>query len=232
MRVPLVHLGPHACPYLPGKVARDRAFLADSLSASAYEALMDAGFRRSGRVVYQPACAGCRSCRPIRTIVDRFDAEASKRFRRCLNRNADLAVNVGKLEATPEKFELYRRYQAERHGDRNHLDWPSFVDFLYDTPVDTLEFTYRRRETGELLAIGICDAGPRTLSSVYFIYVPDQPRRSLGVFGALAEIDYCRQAGLPYYYLGFHVEGCAAMAYKTDFRPHELLGTDGVWRRG
>ena len=78
--------------------------------------------------------------------------------------------------------------------------------------------------------MGICDAGPRTLSSVYFFYAPDRPRRSLGVLGALAELDFCRREGLPWYYLGFHVEGCGAMAYKTDFRPFELLGTDGVWR--
>ncbi len=226
----LVELGPHACPYLPGRVARDRAFLADEMSPQVYEQLMNCGFRRSGHVVYQPTCRSCRECRPVRCRVADFDVTAGKRFRRCLNRNADLTVTVGKLEPTPEKFDLYRHYQSQRHGERDHLNWPSFVDFLYDSPVETLEFCYRNGG-GELMAVGICDAGPRVLSSVYFYYCPNQPRRSLGIYGALAELNYCRQTSLAFYYLGFHVEGCDAMAYKTDFRPYELLGTDGVWRQ-
>jgi hypothetical protein len=30
--------------------------------------------------------------------------------------------------------------------------------------------------------------------------------------------------------MGYWVRDCAAMNYKSDFRPCELLGPDGVWR--
>ncbi|MEM1011537.1 MAG: arginyltransferase [Planctomycetota bacterium] len=227
--VPLVSLGSHPCPYLPGRVARDRAFLADAMPPEAYERLMDRGFRRSGNVIYQPSCRGCRSCRPVRVLVDEFSE--GRRFRRCGRRNADLHVTHGRLEPTPEKFDLYHRYQRVRHGERDHLDWPGFVDFLYDTPVKTVEFCYRDA-TGRLIGVGICDEGARSLSSVYFYYDPDEVKRSVGTFGVLAELAYCRERNLPHYYLGFWVEGCRAMAYKNDFKPYEVLDTDGIWRSG
>ena len=226
--LPTVRLGRHRCPYLPGREASDEAFLADKLPPGLYHELMNSSFRRSGKVLYRPMCAACRACRPVRVRAEDF--RPSKSLRRCLRRNADLDVSFGPLDATDEKFDLYRRYQRTRHGERDHLDWHSFVDFLYDSPVRTLEFSYRHEGTAELLAVGICDASRRSLSSVYFYFDPDHLRRGLGTLGVLREIEWCRANDVPHYYLGFWVEGCAAMAYKLNFRPSQILGTDGVWR--
>jgi arginine-tRNA-protein transferase len=227
VRVPLTQLGSHPCPYLPGREASDRAFLADSMPPELYHGFMDRGFRRSGKVIYQPACRGCRSCTPVRVRVADFTPTRS--LRRCRNRNVDLRITEGPLVPDEEKFELYRRYQQDRHGETGHLDWQSFVDFLYDSPVDTREFAYRD-PAGRLLAVGICDLCKLSLSSVYFFYDPALPRRSLGTFGVLHELEVCRGLGIPFYYLGFWVDGCRAMAYKTTFEPYETLGGDGVWR--
>jgi arginine-tRNA-protein transferase len=227
VRVPLTQLSPHPCAYLPRRHASDRAFLADVMPPELYHAFMDRGFRRSGKVIYQPTCRGCRACVPVRVRVEDF--VPSRSMRRCLRRNGDLVVSEGPLVPDDEKFELYCRYQRARHGDAGHLDWASFVDFLYDSPVNTREFTYRD-VSGRLLAVGICDVCDQSLSSVYFYYAPEQRRRGLGTFGVLTEIDVCRRGGIPHYYLGFWVDGCAAMAYKITFGPNELLGGDGVWR--
>lgn len=227
LRIPLTQLGGHACPYLPGREATDRAFLADALPPRLYHGLMDRGFRRSGKVVYQPTCRGCRACVPVRVRAGDFIPTRS--LRRCRRRNADLVISETPLTPDEEKFDLYCRYQTQRHGDTGHLDWHSFVDFLYDSPVNTREFTYRDA-AGRLVAVGICDVWEESLSSVYFFYDPSEMRRGLGTFGVLHEIETCRRKGIPYYYLGFWVDGCGAMSYKTNFRPYETLGTDGVWR--
>lgn len=238
VRVSLVTLPEHPCPYIPGRAARSRAFMASSIAPPVYHALMDAAFRRSGRLVYQPVCAGCRACVPIRVPVATF--EASKSQRRAVRRNVDLNVAVAAPEATQEKFELYRRYQRDWHGksgddlegDDEEGSWASFVSFLYDSPVDTVEFTYRDA-AGKLLGVGICDvAAGQSLSSVYFYHEPAESKRGLGTFSAVYEIESARSMGVPYYYLGYWIAGCGAMAYKANFRPYELLGTDGVWRIG
>ena len=59
------------------------------------------------------------------------------------------------------------------------------------------------------------------LSAIYFFYDPLERQRSLGTYNVLCVIDEARRRGLPYAYLGYYVEGCAAMAYKTRFVPND-----------
>lgn len=220
----------HECSYLPGRRSVSRAFMAGSMPGEVYQRFMDAGFRRSGKLVYQPVCPGCRACVPLRVPVSTFSP--SKSQRRCWRRNQDLIVTSGAPTATDEKFDLYGRYATEWHGKTGGDDdsgWNAFESFLYDSPVDTVEFCYRDA-TGRLLAIGICDACPSSLSSVYFYHDPAESRRGLGTFGALYEIESARRWGMPHYYLGYWVAGCGAMEYKANFRPCEGLDPDGAWR--
>ena len=219
----------HECSYFPDRVCRTRAFWTEQLPGVWYHRLMDAGFRRSGKVIYQPVCDACRDCIPIRVPVARF--APSKSQRRCWRRNQDLVVSIGTHEPTPEKYAIYERYRLRWHGSTDGQDQKAFEQFLYESPVDTLEFCYRD-PAGRLLGVGICDVCPQSLSSVYFYFDPEFAARRLGTFSALWEIHWARQHEIPHYYLGYWIRGCGAMEYKSDYRPCELLGTDGVWREG
>lgn len=232
--VNLVTVGGHVCSYLPGRTSTARAVWAERIPGTLYHQFMDAGFRRSGRLLYQPVCGGCRECRPIRVPVERFQPSKSQRRRR--RRNSDLRVNLAEPAATDEKHDLYRRYVGGRFGrggggGGQDEGRGAFERFLYDSPVHTLEFSYRDA-AGRLLAVGICDVCRQSLSSVYFFYDPAEARRGLGTFGALYEIETAGRLGIPYYYLGYWVAGCGAMRYKSDFRPNQVLAPDGVWRDG
>lgn len=215
-----------SCPYFAERRSRYRAFRADRMPGSFYHQLMDAGFRRSGDVFYQPACCGCRECVPLRVPVAAF--QPSKSQRRVWRENKELHVTMGKPDPNEEKFELYRKYVEHWHARQAPTE-TEFVEFLYVSPVRTIEFCYRD-EAQRLLAVGICDLCEESLSSVYFYFDPEEAKRSLGTFGALAEISFARQRGIPFYYLGYWVEGCGAMKYKANFGPNEVLGTDGEWR--
>jgi arginyl-tRNA--protein-N-Asp/Glu arginylyltransferase len=175
-------------------------------------------------------CAKCRECVSIRVPVESFTPDKSQR--RCWKRNADLAVTTGPPNPDKEAFGLYQRYLSDWHGDRSHdaVDRSAFENFLYDSPVETIEFRYRD-QSGKLRAVGLCDVCERSLSSVYFYFDPAAARRGLGTFGALRELAFAREISVPYYYLGYWIERCGAMSYKSNFRPYELLDTDGVWRR-
>ena len=155
----------------------------------------------------------------------------SKSQRRIIRHNQDLLISLRQPPlVSDEKFELYDRYTRDWHGKADS-DFEGFESFLYDSPVDTLEFEYRD-QTGALLAVGICDVCSRSLSSVYFYFDPRQARRGLGTYGALREIAFAAERKIPYYYLGYWVRGCAAMEYKQSFRPNQVLSSDGVWRDG
>jgi leucyl-tRNA---protein transferase len=217
------------CVYLPGRAAQMRGFVTRRLAQRDYRQLMDSGFRRSGLLVYRPACDACRECRSLRVPVERFVFSASQR--RCWRRNADLQVTTDNAQPTAEKYDLYARYLRQWHARDEDATPEAFIGFLYESPLQTLEMEYRDGG-GRLLAVGICDRVNDALSSVYLYFDPEHAHRRLGTFGALWEIEYARRQKLAYYYLGYWVEGCAAMYYKASFRPHEVLGTDGVWRSG
>jgi arginyl-tRNA--protein-N-Asp/Glu arginylyltransferase len=230
--IPLVVLPSHECSYLSGRVATSRAFYAAELSPELYHELMDCGFRRSGKVIYQPICGGCRACLPIRIEVDRFAPNKSQR--RCVRRNVDLTVVESVPLATDEKFDLYCRYVRDWHGadlQNSPTDRESFESFLYDSPVKSIEFNYRDG-TGKLLAVGICDWSDRSLSSVYFYFDPTEAARGLGTLGVLHELAWAAGAGKEFYYLGFWVHGCPAMEYKAKFQPHQILSPEGEWCGG
>ena len=74
-----------------------------------------------------------------------------------------------------------------------------------------------------LLAIGWIDILPKMLSSVYFIFDPDEAPRRLGIFSLLYEIEYASRLEKPWLYLGYWVEDSPKMSYKSDFQPAELL---------
>lgn len=216
------------CPYLPGRKETLRAVMVSSIDGETYRAFLDAGFRRSGRMLYQPMCDACDECVPLRVEVGDFQASDSQK--RVWRRNHDLRVTGRTPELTEEKFDLYARYVRDWHKRPEEARWESLESFLYDSPTETIEFEYREA-SGSLLAIGICDVSRRSLSSVYFYFDPAEARRSLGTYGALYELAWAQECGLVHYYLGYWVRDCRAMAYKASFKPHQTMGPDGVWSK-
>ena len=197
------------------------------LAPGVYHALLDLNFRRLGSVFYRPQCDACAECRMIRVRVAEF--RPSRAQRRCLEKNADVAVRIGPSEPTEEKHQLYRRYLERRHDGRMDGSYAEFVAFLHTSEVATIEIEYRL--AGRLAGVGVADVEPRAMSAVYCYFNPDLGRRSIGVFNILTLIEASRRRGLPHLYLGFYVRGCGAMSYKARYRPCEILGADGRWTR-
>lgn len=220
---------PYPCPYLPGRMARQRGFRVPGMPGPLYHELMDRGFRRSGDVFYAMACDGCRLCVPIRVPVATF--APSKSQRRALRRNEDVTVQTGTPVFTPAKFALYRRYLQVQHGRTDEggsgESEAEFAASMYGAVVDSVEVTYTLGD--RLLAVSLLDVCPDSVSAVYHFYDPDERDRSLGVFSVLMEIEFARQLGVPHYYLGYWIEGAKTMHYKANYRPHELLRA-GRWQ--
>jgi leucyl-tRNA---protein transferase len=225
--VSLVEIPEHSCSYLPDRESTSRAFLAEGMDAEVYQRFMDAGFRRSGKVIYQPTCRGCRACVPLRVVVNSFTPDKTQR--RCWRKNSDLSVTTGEPNLTEEKFSLYQEYLRDWHGRDEKNDWDGLREFLYDSPVDTLEMEYRDAN-GTLLGVGICDVCPDALSSVYFFFDPREASRSLGTYSVMKEVAFAREHGMKHVYLGYWVLGCGKMEYKMQFRPCEVLHGDAQWR--
>jgi len=108
------------CPYVPGRAERKLIVeIAGRSAAEFYDELSRAGFRRSHRFAYRPACRSCAACVPVRIAVARFAHTRSTRRVRNANAAADGGL-VGLLlapRATEEQFALFAAYQRSRHCD-------------------------------------------------------------------------------------------------------------------
>lgn len=224
---------PSPCPYLPGRQER-KIFteLSGQHAGELNDALGRIGFRRSQSVAYRPSCAGCTACLSVRVVADRFRPNATQR--KLLKRHSDLEVTACKPWATEEQFELLQRYLQARHpgGGMATMDEGDYADMVEQSPVTSYVIEYREPSVdgrrGRLVGACITDQQGDGLSMIYsFFLADDAARPSLGNFIIMDHILRACRAGLPYVYLGYWVKGSQRMAYKTRYRPIEVLGPNG-----
>ena len=224
---------PQPCPYLPGRQER-KVFteLSGPDATELNDALGRIGFRRSQSVAYRPSCAGCAACVSVRVIAAQFQPNATQR--KLMRRHVDLEVTACRPWATDEQYQLLRRYLAARHpgGGMVGMDEMDYADMVEQSPVNSVIVEYREPGSGGMPGrlVGCCltDRQADGLSMIYSFFDTDQDvRPGLGNFIILDHIARAREAALPYVYLGYWVKGSARMAYKTRFRPIEMLGPRG-----
>jgi arginine-tRNA-protein transferase len=227
---------PAPCPYLAGKTER-KVFT--ELKGPHAEELNDAlgriGFRRSQTVAYRPSCLDCRACVSVRVVANEFSASSTQR--RNLKRNGDIVAAECRPWATSEQFELLQRYLSYRHpgGGMAAMDEIDYADMVEHTSVSSFVIEYREPSTdggrGRLIGACLTDRQGDGLSMIYSFYDPEhEARTGLGNYIILDHIRRACDAGLPYVYLGYWVDGAHRMQYKVRYRPLERLGPDG-WRR-
>jgi arginyl-tRNA--protein-N-Asp/Glu arginylyltransferase len=233
---------PSPCGYLPQQVWSLEYDYVGSMTAGEYLAHMLDNWRRFGKMLFRPACEKCHACRSLRVVVPAFRPDRSQR--RCRQANEGvLELRIGKPRVTKAKLALYDRYHAFQTDNK---DWPShtprdvsnYVESFVDQPFPVEEWCYYL--DGKLVGVGYVDELTEPpdgvddsecgFSAIYFYYDPRQRHLSLGTWNILCLIEEAARRQLPYVYLGYYVEGCESMAYKTRFVPNQLRGVDGVWR--
>lgn len=225
------HAEQSVCPYFSDRPFHSENLVTAELEAEEYLGLLGQFYRRSGRVLYRPTCSWCRECVPLRVLVQEFSPSRSQT--RAWRRNEDLRVVVTTPQFDPRHLELYEDYRRRKHASSEPSegvpDILHYWSFLVDSPLSTLEFQYWAGET--LVGVGIVDDLGSASSSVYFYYDMDHGSRSLGVYSLLFELDWARRRGYGHHYLGYWVRESRTMAYKSRYRPSEVLSADGLWTR-
>jgi arginine-tRNA-protein transferase len=225
-RVRLFQTLPHACGYFPSRTAQNLVLdpAAPNLP-QLYALSLARGFRRAGGHVYHPHCANCHACEPCRIDVAKFTPDRS--LRRCLATNRDIELTECAPGLTDERHDLYARYLHARHpgGGMDDASDEDFSHFLASpwSPTAFIEF----RLAGRLVAVAVTDVCDTGLSAVYTFFEPELPRRGLGSYAILRQIELTRARGLPHLYLGYWIEGHPKMGYKARFHGLQVLGPGG-----
>ncbi|MGZ3418151.1 MAG: arginyltransferase [Polyangiales bacterium] len=211
------------CVYLPDRQARLETFLMLDVSPEELEVMLGHGYRRFGPSYFRPACRSCDACDSLRIPVATFAPKESQRraAKKCARYRREVSAPV----VDDQRLELYRKWHRNREHERgweeNPIDAQGYaIQLAFPHPAAS-EVTFWDGE--ELVGVGLWDETPHASSAVFFFSDPDRSRDSLGVANVVLGIEAAKAAGKEHVYLGYRVEGCASLAYKSRFGPHEQL---------
>jgi arginine-tRNA-protein transferase len=215
---------PRPCSYLPLERASLEITFDPRVTPQYYGELLRRGYRRFGWQLFRPACPSCRACISMRVVVGGFQLNAGSR--RVMRQNEGIRRELSPVRVTQEHVDLYNRYQAFMHLERGWAlqshTMSSYLEAFVSGP-DDIGWEWRYFAGDRLVGVSLMDMAPGAISLVYFFYDPAWRRLSPGRFSILNQLTYSKQQDISYAYLGYWVEACPSLSYKSRFRPFETL---------
>ena len=219
---------PEVCPYLPNQVARMPLRMPlKKISLAETDARLADGHRRTGEFLYQTNCPNCSQCQAIRIPVENYQFSSNQR--RVLNKgNRKYDQRANDMVGDEQRVRLFNLHRMQRNLSKNdsEIDLEEYLWGFVKSCFRSFEISYWVDEV--LKCVAICDLGASSLSAVYTFYDPNLTNDSIGTYSILKQIEFCQQQKLKYLYLGYYVQDCSHMVYKSRFTPNERL-IDGVW---
>lgn len=208
------------CSYIPSKEERVAIVLEKEMhSGENFEMLLANGFRRSGNTLYKPQCDKCQACHALRVAVQDFSP--SKSQKRLWSKGKHLRWEI-RSQLDEDWFELYAKYIEGRHATGSMYP-PREKEFFEFADCAWLTMHYLHIYDGDdLVAIAITDILENSASAFYTFFDPVY-ELSLGTYAVLCQLEYCRQYNKQWLYLGYQIDDCSAMNYKTRFQRHQRL---------
>ncbi|WP_372863852.1 arginyltransferase [Pseudoalteromonas sp.] len=209
---------PFECSYLPDRQEQLLVILDPSCySSNKFESLLGLGFRRSGNQIYRPHCPICSACSSVRVLADEF--MPSKSQKRKLNKAKNcFEVKYSQVERE-QYYPLYSKYITLRHQDGSMYppDKSQFQSFLF---CSWLTITFIELWDQEnLVAVAVTDCMDNAISAIYTFFDPDYEHFSLGTVMILQQLKFAKQQHKQFVYLGYQIDECDKMKYKTQFLP-------------
>lgn len=229
-------IGKDKCSYLEGQLQTTHYQIVQDCSVEHCESLIERGWRRFGHMFFRPICIGCNACESFKIDVKNF--EFSKSQRRVLRKNEETKIVIQRPKVTSKHLALFEKYHLHMKDKRdwNHETttpkhyYASFVHGHGDFGYEILYYI-----NNELVGVDLIDILPQGVSSIYFYYDPSFEKYSLGTYSMLQQIILAKENDLSWIYMGYYVEGCQSLEYKSRYSPYNVLqgrpleGNEPTW---
>ncbi|PKG68439.1 MULTISPECIES: arginyltransferase [Pseudoalteromonas] len=206
------------CSYLPNRQEQLLVILDPSCySTDKFESLLGLGFRRSGNQIYRPHCPICSACSSVRVLAQDF--MPSKSQKRKLNKAKSQFEVKYSTQERPEYYPLYSKYITMRHQDGSMYppEKEQFQSFLLCSWLKITFIELWHQDT--LVAVAVTDCMNSAISAIYTFFDPDFEHYSLGSVMILEQLKFAKEQNKQYVYLGYQIDECDKMKYKTQFLP-------------
>ena len=216
-----------ACPYLKGRVEK-RIATDITYNNKVYNELALNGFRRVENWMYRPVCDNCSACKSYRVDIKNF--ELTKSLKRINKNLGAITFKIIKNTATTEHFDLFQKYQFERHsgGSMSDMDENEFISMIETSPIKTklMEF---RDPYKNLMGVILLDIDDVNLSAVYSFFDPKLSKLGIGNYMISQCLIFGKKNKYKHLYLGYYIGELSSMSYKSRFKPGQILD-GGDWQ--
>lgn len=213
------------CPYLADRGSKTEYHYIIDCSFEHNSNLVKHGFRRFGRYFQKPVCDNCNECKSVR--IDTFNFKFGKSHRRIYRKNEKTKILYSRPLIDFEHIELFNKYHAfmsEKKGWREHnINIKKYYEIYVEGFGEFGKELSYYDENGKLICVDLIDVVDDGLSAIYCYYDPDFTHLSLGKFSLLKQIEFARNAGLRWIYLGYLVKDCPSLNYKDEYKPYQTL---------
>lgn len=212
------------CSYLDDKDQTTHYKVINNCDAKSCEDLIERGYRRFGKMYFRPICATCTECQSIKIDVENF--KFSKSARRIINKAENITAYIQTPSVTQEHLALFKKYHLYMHDKKgwsydettSQHYYNSFVTGHADFGYEVLYY-----DDDKLIGVDLIDILENGISSIYFYYDPDYAKYSLGKLSLYNQIKYAKSTNKKWIYLGYYVEGCPSLSYKSEYTPYVTL---------
>ncbi|KTF10564.1 arginyltransferase [Pseudoalteromonas carrageenovora] len=214
-----------ACSYLPDRQEQLLVILDPSCyTTDKFEQLLALGFRRSGNQIYRPHCPICSECNSVRVLAQQFIPSKSQK-RKQNKANSAFEVRYSSVERE-QYYPLYSKYISLRHSDGSMYppDKTQFQSFLLCSWLEITFIELWHQDT--LVAVAVTDCMNNAISAIYTFFDPDFEHYSLGSVMILQQLKFAKEQNKEFVYLGYQIDECDKMKYKTQFLPAQKQVND------
>lgn len=212
------------CSYLQDKTQTTHYKVIDKCTSNICHELIERGYRRFGKMYFRPICGDCNECQSIKIDVNNYTF--SKSAKRIIKKASHITSYIRKPSITKDHLEIFKKYHLFMSNKKNWDYHETSAEHYYNSFVighEDFGYEVLYYDEDKLIAVDLIDVLQNGVSSIYFYYDPDYAHLSLGKLSLFNQIKFAKKAKKEWIYLGYYVQECPSLSYKSEYKPYLTL---------